>query len=316
VLNDFLSQYVWGVARVGYSTEVPIEALLESRSDHHPTELMTLLGARLALARESQDVRWNEGRIKRLTGGDRVTARRMRQDFVDFAATHKLVVFGNVRPRLRGSDQAAWKRRLHLIPFSQLFDDPADPSRNVLLEDKNLMDKLMPEAPGVLHTLINAGIERLRLGGLRPPATVIAASAEYLLNENILTEWLDERCDRTDAFATETADALWKNFRDWGEKRRRQVGQRNEFNGRLERLGIKIKRTSRGPVEGEAFALESASGSSVRMATSSPRSNRGRQDQAEAARFTLHWAAPRPAWLASLMIRRGEEFGVNSDVRS
>ena len=56
---------------------------------------MGLYHTRLAIARESdEDTRWNEGRVKRLSGGDPITARLMRQDFVTFPATHKLVIFG------------------------------------------------------------------------------------------------------------------------------------------------------------------------------------------------------------------------------
>jgi len=60
---------------------------------------MDLWHSRLAIARESEeDTRWNEGRVKKLSGGDPIKARHMRQDFVEFDATHKLIVFGQVSP--------------------------------------------------------------------------------------------------------------------------------------------------------------------------------------------------------------------------
>jgi len=246
VLNNLLREEILGVYPVGYTCEIPIEALLDrGKSERHPTELMDLWGSRLALARESdENTRWNEGRVKTLSGDDPIKARRMRQDFVEFPPTHKLIIFGQAKPRLYGADQAAWKRRLHLIPFSQKYDDPADEARHVLLADKELKDKLRAEAPGILEKLIRAGLQRIAMKGLKPPPTVRAESAEYLVSQNILTEWLDKFCVR-DPNAATAVEILWTSFESWGRASRRYVGYRYEFNGRLEKLGFRIKRTKK-----------------------------------------------------------------------
>jgi putative DNA primase/helicase len=120
LLNDLICLDIMGMTPSGYSNVIPIEALLSPKGERHPTELMGLFGARLALARESDEAtRWNEGRVKALSGGDPITARSMRQDFITFKATHKLIVFSNARPTLSGGTQAAWHRRLHMINFPQ-----------------------------------------------------------------------------------------------------------------------------------------------------------------------------------------------------
>ena len=72
---------------------------------------MDLRGARLAVAIETEsDERLDEAKIKMLTGGDPVRARRMRQDFVTFPPTHKLVIYGNHTPNLRHVDEAIRRR--------------------------------------------------------------------------------------------------------------------------------------------------------------------------------------------------------------
>jgi putative DNA primase/helicase len=48
--------------------------------------------------------RFNESLVKQLTGGDRVTARFMRHDFFEFAATHKLWLATNNKPKIVGDD--------------------------------------------------------------------------------------------------------------------------------------------------------------------------------------------------------------------
>jgi putative DNA primase/helicase len=244
LLNDLISEDIMGTYPSGYSCNIPIEALLAAKGERHPTELMDLWKSRLALARESDEgTRWNEGRVKALTGGDRLKARRMRQDFVEFPPTHKLVVFGNSKPTLRGADQSAWKRRLHMIMFPQKFDDTPDDSKNILKADKGLRDRLRAEAPGILQLLIDGCLERNKLNSFDPPQTVREASSRFLAEQNVIAQWLAERCDMSDPYGTASVNELWADCSKWAEPRKEYIGRRNEFNDRLERAGIRITRT-------------------------------------------------------------------------
>jgi putative DNA primase/helicase len=215
LLADFLEQCILGREPSGYATEIPAEALISQRNDRHPTELMVLLGARLAFSREVPEGRWNEDRVKRLSGGDPIQARKMRQDFITFLPTHLLICFGNNKPILYGSAQMAWKRRLHFIPFRQIFGPVADPAKNILLADPRLLDKLRPEAPGVFWKLIQAGIDRLK-NGLRPPATVTDAATEYLIEQNQIAAWIADACELSnDPSVKTTVNALWASYIIW-----------------------------------------------------------------------------------------------------
>ena len=253
LLTDFIARDIFGLAPIGYSTSLPIEALLANKSDRHPTELMGLFHTRLALASEpGSGVLWNEGLVMRLTGGEPVTARRMRQDFVTFPGTHKLFVVANTAPILRAGREAAWQRRLHMLPFQQRWSQNPDPLNHVRLADATLREKLRPEAPGVLHKLILGCVEYVRRGRLDPPATVRLTSQDYLKQQNVIGRWLDERCDRSNSHEHATVADLWADFTRWGEAGREYIGRRNDFNGTLERLGIEITRlgTQRGICRG------------------------------------------------------------------
>jgi putative DNA primase/helicase len=244
VLNDLISEDIMGTYPVGYACNIPIEALLVSRGERHPTELMDLWHSRLALARESdEETRWNEGRVKWLTGSDRIKARRMRQDFVEFPPTHKLIVFGNSKPTLRGADQSGWKRRLHMIIFRQKYADQPDESKNILKADKDLRDRLRAEAPGILQILIDQGLEWVRMKGFNMPQTIREATDQYLDEQNTLAQWMTERCDTSNPNETTTANELWADWSTWAESRDEYIGKRKEFNDRLERAGIRITRT-------------------------------------------------------------------------
>ena len=79
--------------------------------ERHPTDMAGLRGARLVAATETeQGRRWAESRLKALTGGDKITARFMRQDFFEFVPHFKLIVAGNHKPVIRNVDEAMRRR--------------------------------------------------------------------------------------------------------------------------------------------------------------------------------------------------------------
>ena len=84
-----------------YATVADMSTFIASAGERHPTDLAKLAGARLVVAQETQKGRrWDETKVKAITGGDRITARFMRQDFFDFTPAFKLFVAGNHKPRL------------------------------------------------------------------------------------------------------------------------------------------------------------------------------------------------------------------------
>ncbi|MGD7248220.1 phage/plasmid primase, P4 family, partial [Ralstonia pseudosolanacearum] len=97
-----------------YAANAPMDTFMEARGDRHPTELAGLRGSRLVSSIETeQGRRWNESKVKAITGGDKVSARFMRQDFFDYLPQFKLLIAGNHKPAIRNVDEAM-KRRLHL----------------------------------------------------------------------------------------------------------------------------------------------------------------------------------------------------------
>lgn len=100
-----------------YAKTAAMETFTTSSMDKHPTDLAMLHGARLVTASETEEGRaWAESRIKQITGGDRISARFMRQDFFEFTPQFKLLLIGNHQPTLRNVDDAA-RRRFNIVPF-------------------------------------------------------------------------------------------------------------------------------------------------------------------------------------------------------
>jgi|CZKU01.1.fsa_nt_gi putative DNA primase/helicase len=154
------------------------------RTDRHPAEIADLHGLRLVFCNETARGRaWDEARVKDMTGGDRIKARRMREDFWEFDPTHKIIVFGNHKPTLRVIDEGM-KRRLRLVPFAVSF---------VGRENRNLLSDLMTEAPGILRRLVG-GCVAWHAHGL-PSADAIKQSTEsYIADEDTLGQFFSEAC--------------------------------------------------------------------------------------------------------------------------
>jgi putative DNA primase/helicase len=219
-----------------YAQTAPIETFTASAIERHPTELAALRGARLVTAIETEEGRsWAEARVKALTGGDRISARLMRQDFFEFTPVFKLVVAGNHKPGLRSVDEAI-RRRFHLIPFAVTI--PASE------RDPDLSEKFRAEWPGILQWIIE-GCRDWYETGLAPPDAVTDATAKYLESEDALMAWVGERCMR-DPDAWEKASELFADWKAWATKAGEPVGNQKRFSQNIEARGFSFRKKNTG----------------------------------------------------------------------
>ncbi|WP_372922825.1 phage/plasmid primase, P4 family [Roseovarius sp.] len=191
-----------------YARRAAATTFLNSGMEKHPTDLAGLQGARLVAGSELPVGKtWDESVIKDLTGGDRMTARFMRGDFFDFDPQLTLIIAGNNQPSFRGVDEAI-RARVVLVPF--LVTIPPEK------RDKSLPDKLRAEGPAILRWAIE-GAQQWLDKGLNVPATVVAASTEYLDDEDTLGQFLiDETVRDPNGFVTTTD--LHERFKFWCER--------------------------------------------------------------------------------------------------
>jgi putative DNA primase/helicase len=222
-----------------YARTAPMETFTASNGERHPTDIAGLLGARLVVANETEEGKqWAESKIKSLTGGDRVSARFMRQDFFDFTPQFKLFVAGNHKPGLRTVDEAM-KRRIQLVPFTMTIPKGE--------RDRNLSEKLKSEWPGILKWMIEGCREWQRLGGLRQPQAFIEATEEYLNAEDDIASWLEERCEQ-DPDCMTSSSTLYASWEEWSRRtgRRGGAGSQKAFSQKLADRGFEKKRNKDG----------------------------------------------------------------------
>jgi putative DNA primase/helicase len=219
-----------------YHRTAPIETFTASSADRHPTDLAGLRGARLVTATETEEGRrWAESRIKQLTGGDRVAARFMRQDFFEYLPAFKLIITGNHKPSLRSVDEAI-RRRFHLIPFSTTI-----PTEE---RDPDLTEKLKAEWRGILQWLIEGCLE-WQTAGLRPPKAVTDATDAYLAAEDAVAAWLEEECER-DPTAWASSRDIFSSWSAWATTAGELPGSSKRLTQALESRGFVRHKKNRG----------------------------------------------------------------------
>ena len=219
-----------------YATNAPMETFMDTRSDRHPTDLAGLRGARIVTATETeQGRRWNESRIKEITGGDRITARFMYKDNFTYPPTYKLVMSGNHKPAIRNVDEAM-RRRMHLIPFEVTIPKEK--------RDPQLQDKLLKERDGILAWSLQGCLQWQRLG-LSPPQSVQDATSEYFEAEDAIGRWMEERC-LLSTNANSLTTELFNDWKQWTETTGEFAGSQRRFSDLLITRGIQKWRNNHG----------------------------------------------------------------------
>lgn len=179
-----------------YAATTPSKFLM-ANTNQHETEIARLSGLRLVITSEvNQTDKFDEAKVKLLTGGDALTARFMRQDHFTFTPTHHLWLMGNHQPRVTSGGGESFWRRLRLIPFT-----------NIVPEEKRIddLDQLLiiEEGPGILQWAIDGAVNILA-NGMNAPESVLVATQEYATEEDTFSRFITDRCILTDNSAART----------------------------------------------------------------------------------------------------------------
>ena len=236
-MSEQTLSFVWGQSTTGkttfieaiagmfgsYSVEAAMETFVASGgSAGHPTDLAGLVGARLVTSEETQaGRRWDEQRIKKITGGGRIRVRFMRQDFFEYRPTYKLMVIGNHEPEI-GTVDDAMRRRIHIVPFVHKPDEI----------DRHLGAKIEQEWPQILTWAIE-GCLLWQKEGLDPPEVVLTRTEQYFDEEDPLQQWLDERCRMEEAALVSRMD-LYRSWVQWCHAHGEEPGGAKTFKRRMD----------------------------------------------------------------------------------
>ena len=169
-------------------------------------DIVALKGIRFAVGSELSDGQaFDEGEIKKLTGGDPLTGRALyAKEAITFMPTHKLCLAGNHRPIITDTTHSMWRRQM-LISFDQVIETGQ--------QDKMLSSKLKQEGSGVLNWLL-AGLRDYKKNGLQIPKSVEAAVASYQTESDTLGIFIEDYYKPDPTSKTDKAEC-YRLYSNW-----------------------------------------------------------------------------------------------------
>lgn len=217
-----------------YCGTIRPDMLLAKGHDPHPTEEAALLGKRLVVTSEVQKGRrFDEQKVKGLTGGDVRAARRMHEDFWDLTPTAKIIVAANHKPGVSDASDSFWDR-MALVPFKVRIPDEK--------VDKDLLDKLSNELPGILNWAV-AGAVRWSKNGITVPAAIRDAGDSYRASEDRLAEFFADCIEFTPLGQLKHSDVM-ELAKEWAGKNNVFVPSDKAIGERLQEGGAERYRSN------------------------------------------------------------------------
>jgi P4 family phage/plasmid primase-like protien len=235
VLADVVMHVLGDYAKPGPSSLI----VHDGKHTPHPTDVASCVGSRLVVVHETKrGASFDASKVKLLTGGDKLTARYMRQDFFVFEPSHTLVMLSNYKPEADANDAALW-RRVQLVPFDVVIP--------VEKQDRELAEKIKAnEAAGVLRWLVQGALQ-WRKQGLNPPKVILDQTAAYRAAEDVIGRFIEERCT-VNPNLKYAAGKLYEAFKEWCTSNGERVIRGNDFSEELRGRGYSKSRDRHGVV--------------------------------------------------------------------
>ncbi len=210
---------------------------LQNRSTIN-NDVAALCGSRLVTTSElTSEQRLDSALVKRMTGGDKLKARFLHQEFFEFELKALIVMVSNFPPLLDGSDFGI-VRRLLFIPFDNtLSDHKVDPT---------LPTKLESERAGIMNLLLQGYLDYRQRNGLDIPDDIRGRTDEVVKDHNQVLRFVEDQC-LLEPSARTKASELFGRYQMWCFEEQVKPMSGRFFKGAVERsLSISQTRTSSG----------------------------------------------------------------------
>lgn len=223
-----------------YAYQTDFSTFIIQKNEPIRNDIARLAGARFVSSVEVEEgKRLAETLIKQITGGDPLAVRFLHGEFFEFYPTFKIFFAANHKPTIRGTDDAIW-RRIQTIPFITTIPEEK--------RIRNFAEYLKEEAEGIFAWAVE-GLNLLQKEErLKPPACVKEATKEYREEMDILSEFLNEKCEVAHNNSV-TVKELYEAYGKWCVENQENAVSKLIFNNRLTERGfIKNRGTGNKPV--------------------------------------------------------------------
>jgi P4 family phage/plasmid primase-like protien len=233
-----------------YVIKFPITLLTGKRaaSNACTPEVVDSKGKRFAYLDEpGENEKINIGLLKEFTGGDKIKARGLYKEAIEFKPQFKLTLLCNEIPEVPPNESGTW-RRMEVIEFKSRFcDNPKEDHEFPI--DKYLSEKMKNWKELFMALLLDVYYVKYKKSGIKVPLEVIKFTLEYQkqcdLYTDFITEILDETKENNDFM---DITQIYDEFKVWYQDvfNNNKIPSKVEFKKYLEKRYTKKRVTSAG----------------------------------------------------------------------
>jgi len=214
----------------------------QGNSSNASPDIEQTKGKRLASIQETeQDDMVNVGRMKELSGGDKIYARGLFKDPIQFKPQFKMILLCNELPKINADDNGTW-RRIRVVQFISKFTD------NPKLENEYPIDHMLSEK---IHKWKEAFVylllqlyKKYKKVGLKEPQEVLEVTREYQRVSDLYNDFITDNIAKKENCHI-GLNETYRVFKDWFKNNSTQSMRpptRTYFKGKMEqKLGQKYE---------------------------------------------------------------------------
>ena len=181
-----------------YCCKLPITLLTQKRaaSNAATSELARTKGKRFACLQEpSEDEKLNVGLMKELTGGDKIQARLIYKEPIEFKPQFKMILTCNTLPNVPSDDGGTW-RRIRVVEFTSKFCDNPDPQKPCEFKADYELSEKFPVWKEHFMSLLITYYKKYIQYGIIEPDEVLECTKEYQKNNDTFLEFFEQEFEK------------------------------------------------------------------------------------------------------------------------
>jgi putative DNA primase/helicase len=171
-----------------YALTLQPDIITATKDGKTPPDFAEVRGKRIVFLSETEEGdRLSTKALKRLSSNETIAARRLYSMPETFSPTHTVFYSTNHTPRIGSGDYGTW-RRIKNLPFEYRFTESE--------KRTNFAEEVLAEESTGIFGWVCEGARKFIENGckLTTPSFVLAATEEYKANEDIIGQFVTERC--------------------------------------------------------------------------------------------------------------------------
>lgn len=199
-----------------YACTFNISLLTSKRvgSSQTNSELVRAKGRRFAVLQEPEEgEKMNVGFMKELSGNDKIIARGLYKESIEFKPQFKMVLTCNHLPQVPPEDGGTW-RRIRLVEFTSHFcENPNPENPNEFHIDRELSMKFDDWKESFMSLLIHY-FKMYKAHGIHEPQDVLKCTKQYQRNNDVTGEFMDAFIRPEEGSYIELDD-IYDEYKEW-----------------------------------------------------------------------------------------------------